>query len=57
MRDSKIINHMCVAQTCCRACPIGKDAHRLALDCRQYIEIFPESAVKLAQIWSEKNNA
>lgn len=55
MRDNKLINKMCVAQRCCRMCPIGKDAHRLALDCRQYIEIFPETAVKLAQRWDDNN--
>lgn len=53
MRGSKIINELCVAQKCCRMCPIGQASHRLALDCRQYIEIFPEAAVKLAQRWED----
>ena len=50
---NRIINKMCEAQRCCRMCPIGKDAQRLGLDCRQYIEIFPEPATKLAQRWEE----
>lgn len=50
-----IINKMCVAQRTCEHCPVGKASHRLALDCRQYIEIFPEPAVKLAQRWEDEH--
>lgn len=49
-----LINRMCDDQSCCRRCPIGLAAHRLSLDCRQYIEIFPEPATKLAQAWENK---
>ena len=51
------IDKMCVAQSCCRMCPIGRESYRLALDCRQYINMFPEEAVKLAQRWEDKNGA
>lgn len=54
MRDNKLVNEMCVAQKCCRMCPVGKASHRLALDCRQFMEIFPEATVKLAQRWEEE---
>ena len=51
----RIIHKMCVAQTCCAQCPIGKAAHRIALDCRQYINIFPAEAVNLAQRWEDEH--
>lgn len=53
----KIVNKMCVAQPCCAQCPIGKAAHRIALDCRQYINFFPAEAVSLAQRWEEKHGS
>lgn len=52
MRD-QLINRMCDAQSCCRRCPMGMAAQRLQLDCRQYVDIFPESAAKLAQAWED----
>lgn len=45
------INRMCVAQTCCAQCPIGKILRTIPLDCRQYIEIFPARAAWIAQEW------
>jgi hypothetical protein len=51
-----IIHRMCVAQACCAQCPIGKAAHRIALDCRQYINFFPAEAVNLAQRWEDEHD-
>lgn len=50
----RIIYEMCVAQTCCRQCPLGKESHRLVLDCSQYINLFPAEAVNVAQRWKEQ---
>lgn len=50
---SDVIKRMCVAQRCCRMCPIGKELRTVPLDCRQYIAFFPDRAEALAMKWKE----
>lgn len=52
---TEAINRMCVAQSCCMQCPIGKILRQIPLDCRQYIEIYPVRAAWVAQEWQRNN--
>lgn len=51
---SDLIKEMCVAQKCCRMCPIGKELRTIPLDCKQYIAFFPAKAEELAEKWKEE---
>ena len=49
------IKRMCIKQDGCWCCAIGKAAHSKALDCRQYVEQYPQIAEWIASAWLKNN--
>lgn len=49
------IKRMCVKQNGCWCCAIGKAAHSKAMDCRQYVDRYPQIAEWIANAWLRNN--